>query len=78
MTRTASGTEVPPGVPALLRAGQVMGALNVEYATVKRWFAKGKLPAQQDAKGEWRLVKTVDLIRFADERDLDLDLSKTL
>ncbi len=78
MSPVATDTEVPPGVPALLRVGQVMDALNVRYPTVKRWFAKGKLPAQQDSKGEWRLVKTVDLIRFADERGLDLDLSQTL
>jgi hypothetical protein len=70
--------EVPPGVPALLRPGQVKDALNIEYSTLKLWFAKGKLPARQDRAGETRLVKTVDLIRFADEEGLDLDLEKTI
>ncbi len=78
MTRAASDTEVPEGVRALLRPEQVRKALNIEYSTLKRWLDKGKLPALQDKRHEWRLVRTADLIQFAEERGLDLDLEKTL
>jgi excisionase family DNA binding protein len=77
MNRGAS-VEVPEGVRALLRPEQVTKALNIDYSTVKQWLDKGKLPSLQDKRHEMRRVKTADLIQFAEERGLDLDLEKTL
>ncbi len=73
-----SDLTTPAGIDAVLRPGQAADALGVSYTKVKGWLRKGALRAYQDRAGQWREIRTVDLIAFAEKRDLPLDLSKTL
>jgi excisionase family DNA binding protein len=72
-----SDLTTPSGIEAVLRPGQAADALGVSYSKVKGWLRKGSLRAYQDQAGQWREIRTVDLIAFAEKRDLPLDLERT-
>jgi excisionase family DNA binding protein len=72
-----SDLTTPAGIDAVLRPGQAADALGVSYSKVKGWLRKGALRAYQDQAGQWREIKTTDLIEFAAKRDLPLDLERT-
>lgn len=64
--------EVPPGVPQLLRVGEVAKVVNLPVRRVKHWLDKGGLASRRDAVNNWRWIRTVDVINLAADYGLAL------
>lgn len=69
-----TGAAVPPGVPSLLKLGEVCRVLNLGERKVRVWLDRGTLPhVQPTGRSGARLVLASALADFAERYGLALD-----
>ncbi|MFC3833852.1 MULTISPECIES: helix-turn-helix domain-containing protein [Deinococcus] len=69
----------PPGVPSLLKVGQVARALNLSERQIKGWIERGTLAyVQPTGRCGGRLVPASALAVLIDRHGLPVDWSKVL